>query len=343
MKEHYQINEKEEYIGLLNKEDMTNQPLCPECRDPVTDIKRYGRIIKKSWIDQLEKKYTLKLVDLLTKAEDKLQHRDSIPDLDKSLDYLYQIIQTPQPLLDIYEATIAKISKNNEDLLLEILLSSFSAPKPSFERIIEAKRMILKCDYFKWVIEVSDKDYNFVNDFKELNDKVDEISQICKTNKCEKQNILSQYEFFWIIYNKIKSLKLHGMITEKNIKDGCIALLDFSVQVINDNILSNSKSVECNIIDPAKDLSTNIVKLKKIIIEGIEKEELKEVFLAMKSEFSGTGHWYRCPNGHYYTIGECGMAMQESTCIECGAKVGGSNHQTLPQNTHAEDLERENI
>ena len=28
--------------------------------------------------------------------------------------------------------------------------------------------------------------------------------------------------------------------------------------------------------------------------------------------------WYQCPNGHAYVIGECGLAMIESRCPECG-------------------------
>ncbi|XP_073505879.1 E3 ubiquitin-protein ligase RNF213 isoform X2 [Phyllobates terribilis] len=36
--------------------------------------------------------------------------------------------------------------------------------------------------------------------------------------------------------------------------------------------------------------------------------------------------WYRCPNGHYCTVGECGQPMQTSRCLDCGAAVGGQNH-----------------
>ncbi|XP_053308819.1 E3 ubiquitin-protein ligase RNF213 [Spea bombifrons] len=40
--------------------------------------------------------------------------------------------------------------------------------------------------------------------------------------------------------------------------------------------------------------------------------------------------WYLCPNGHYCAIGECGRPMQISTCVDCGAKVGGVNHTPQP-------------
>ena len=42
--------------------------------------------------------------------------------------------------------------------------------------------------------------------------------------------------------------------------------------------------------------------------------------------------WYHCPNGHAYTIGECGLAMVESRCPECGEKIGGKDHKLLKSN-----------
>ncbi len=42
--------------------------------------------------------------------------------------------------------------------------------------------------------------------------------------------------------------------------------------------------------------------------------------------------WYHCPNGHAYTIGECGLAMVESRCPECGEKIGGKDHKLLKTN-----------
>ena len=49
------------------------------------------------------------------------------------------------------------------------------------------------------------------------------------------------------------------------------------------------------------------------------------------------GHIYRCPNGHYYIIGECGGANQGGVCPDCGARIGGSGltngHMLAPDNT----------
>ncbi|KAI0769450.1 P-loop containing nucleoside triphosphate hydrolase protein [Trametes elegans] len=75
--------------------------------------------------------------------------------------------------------------------------------------------------------------------------------------------------------------------------------------------------------------------------QPVSLEELTQVVQAFRSEFTHTGHFYKCPNGHTFVIGECGGAMQQSTCLECGARIGGSNHDLLASN--APDTELENI
>lgn len=72
--------------------------------------------------------------------------------------------------------------------------------------------------------------------------------------------------------------------------------------------------------------------------EKCNNTELKEVLKAMNQvegyNYGGgwSSHWYECPNGHPYFIGECGGAMQEGRCIECGERIGGSSHRLLASN-----------
>lgn len=74
---------------------------------------------------------------------------------------------------------------------------------------------------------------------------------------------------------------------------------------------------------------------------AVTSEERLEIIAAMAREFRGTGHWYYCQNGHPFTIGECGGAVQLSVCPECGARVGGQGHRTVDGVTRADDLEQE--
>ena len=71
----------------------------------------------------------------------------------------------------------------------------------------------------------------------------------------------------------------------------------------------------------------------------VSTEERMAVITAMSREFTGTGHWYYCQNGHPFTIGECGMPMQLARCPECQAPVGGRNHEITEGVRHANDIE----
>ena len=98
-----------------------------------------------------------------------------------------------------------------------------------------------------------------------------------------------------------------------------------------------------------------IFRLDKLTMDQIEtvKEALKIV-----AEFSGApgisdveriqivkaiglshGHWYKCPQGHIYAIGECGGANQGGMCPECKAPIGGVNHALAQGNQHAPEMD----
>jgi len=73
----------------------------------------------------------------------------------------------------------------------------------------------------------------------------------------------------------------------------------------------------------------------------VSNEEKAAVYAAMATDFSRTGHWYHCENGHPFTVGECGMPMQTSRCPQCGATVGGRNHEAADGVTHAADIDEQ--
>nr|XP_030143221.3 LOW QUALITY PROTEIN: E3 ubiquitin-protein ligase RNF213 [Taeniopygia guttata] len=39
--------------------------------------------------------------------------------------------------------------------------------------------------------------------------------------------------------------------------------------------------------------------------------------------------WYACPNGHFCTVGECGLPMETSRCPDCHVLIGGTNHKPV--------------
>ncbi|XP_072046322.1 E3 ubiquitin-protein ligase rnf213-alpha-like [Amphiura filiformis] len=42
--------------------------------------------------------------------------------------------------------------------------------------------------------------------------------------------------------------------------------------------------------------------------------------------------WYECPNGHLYTIGDCGRPVFYGQCKECGANIGGEEYTLIEGN-----------
>lgn len=73
--------------------------------------------------------------------------------------------------------------------------------------------------------------------------------------------------------------------------------------------------------------------------QPVTAAEMQAVYRAMAGEFRGSGHWYTCANGHPFTVGECGMPMEQAQCPECGAAVGGHDHRNAAGVVAAVDIE----
>lgn len=79
----------------------------------------------------------------------------------------------------------------------------------------------------------------------------------------------------------------------------------------------------------------------RTLYTSITSEERRAVVAAMSKEFSVTGHWYNCENGHPFTVGECGQPVETSRCPICGATIGGIGHEAAAGVERARELERE--
>ena len=75
---------------------------------------------------------------------------------------------------------------------------------------------------------------------------------------------------------------------------------------------------------------------EKCNVKGLTDSERIEIVKAIGLT---KGHWFKCPNGHYYCIGECGGAMEEAKCPECGATIGGQKHTLRDDNQLAPEMD----
>lgn len=83
-----------------------------------------------------------------------------------------------------------------------------------------------------------------------------------------------------------------------------------------------------------KDLLTALSN--KYSIDGVTDAERIQIVKAIGLQ---KGHWFKCPNGHYYCIGECGGATQTSTCPDCGSSIGGTSHRLVANNQLATEMD----
>ncbi|KAJ5470393.1 hypothetical protein N7530_007750 [Penicillium desertorum] len=103
----------------------------------------------------------------------------------------------------------------------------------------------------------------------------------------------------------------------------------------------------CDELGNCEELREKVQEMNRLFeetrYEEITPEELASIKIAMVGGRGGiatnSGHWYNCINGHPFAIGECGMPMELAKCPECGARIGGQNHQVVEGVSRAEHME----
>ncbi|XP_049949017.1 NFX1-type zinc finger-containing protein 1-like [Schistocerca serialis cubense] len=84
-----------------------------------------------------------------------------------------------------------------------------------------------------------------------------------------------------------------------------------------------------------KEVLEKLNKQLKVITGDIERIR-REVVKAVGER---SGHWFKCQNGHYYVIGNCGGAVHEGRCPDCKATIGGVGYRLHTGNRHAGELD----
>ena len=136
----------------------------------------------------------------------------------------------------------------------------------------------------------------------------------------------------------IRLLKLHSLITERKItitpqeKEG----FDRHTRYVyhSGTCRYGTPKVSEQYVDGVSQLITGFEQKYKL--EGLTQAERIEI---VKAVGLSKGHWFRCPNGHYYCIGECGGATEVGKCPECHADIGGTGHTLLAGNALAPEMD----
>ncbi|GFO03751.1 nfx1-type Zinc finger-containing protein 1-like [Plakobranchus ocellatus] len=87
--------------------------------------------------------------------------------------------------------------------------------------------------------------------------------------------------------------------------------------------------------EKATKIHNPLADMSKIMPESYIVLTAKENMDIVQAANVWMGAWHHCPDDHIYAIGECIQAKEESSCPECHARIGGTNHRLLDDNAQA--------
>lgn len=280
---------------LLGSNVSEKPKLCPECRSPIHSVRRYNRFLRLSDLRSLERKH-MGMVDQHLKLIAAKLDEGKTKGVKKNLNNLEKKIRK-SPMRVVFEACGG----------VELVET---APPPASQLIRCLELQSIACE--KNIKESNDE--NFLNALKAY-EKAMTVADESKSSRSGARIRLATAK-----------LQLKFCQDPMSIRSKVIPLLDWIISspVKFDDLIRDAEQLK-------QELSEEMLAQKRV-------ETIRAVVAAMGKgggyDYGGSAssHWYECPNGHPYFIGECGGAMQEATCIECGERVGGGGHALLGTN-----------
>ena len=360
---------------------------CPLCRIPLRNINRYGRIVKRAFVDEATKKFIVwanssfvplakQLVELEKRLASTFKDHEAIarppagPITKESVvlkgDVIFQVArikkiigqqnkykdlfslrqhihgfhkkvgETEQPFSRVYDLVMdARINRGTQtdfDFLPEMLQTR--------NRLL-ATALLLRCDFLILL--------EFLTMCKEGravqalgSAPVLEVNFTNNRDTCHTLigDSINQQQWATVVEGRLYWARFAAL------ERGVSQANEYTAGLLKDarNHMTNARFLCSQYAGQTKGMLTEVEGVEQMLNDGtfyapVSNEEKAAVYAAMASEFSGTGHWYYCENGHPFTVGECGMPMQTSVCPQCGSPVGGSDHKSVGGVRRAEDLE----
>ncbi|KAF3940983.1 hypothetical protein ABW19_dt0208668 [Dactylella cylindrospora] len=345
-------------------------PKCPNCRSLFTTSTRYNEIVKKAQLQNCIRRFTAssndRLVSLMNGVEIQQDELESTRDAFKPTElknfnpryrglmklmrelrkYNHQVLAEEQPYHRVYELT--NFACRSHNLTPDVYNPSVVQYRFGIEGAYQEIRaeLLRFCDMdiiasrnstseeLKKILRVQ-----IAGEVRVKPTRCDKLVKACKTRMYQRLEIQSR-----IAKSKLVTLLLKHMDMYEGKKNPISAEEADKMRKETTEDLEECLDI-CEMIPSCGVLKGDVEEAIKSFTGGcfysvVSDREMKEIYAVMAREFGGTGHWYVCPNGHQFTIGECGRAMQLGTCNECGAQIGGQHHQAVAGVRRDAELER---
>ncbi|KAK6337594.1 hypothetical protein TWF730_002989 [Orbilia blumenaviensis] len=338
----------------LQEKSAPEIPKCPGCRAPYTTSARYNEVVKKSQLQNCIRQFTLashstlvaliqkvnSLQDELEKTRDSFvpttdlgkRYADSVKLAKEISKYNTNVTKEEQPYHRVYELTV--LACRNHGISVEDYNPSVVQYRFGIEGAYQELRVALSrvCDMDIIAARISTAQelkkrlwQRIVVITASAAEKCLELVETCKERKNQLIEVQARIAF-------AKFLTMHTKHRDE-IQTDKEKLSDSKVAGIKAYAIEDLEGCLeiCNVVPSCKNLIPEIKETIRSIKGGtfysaVTNKEMREIYDAMTREFGGTGHWYVCPNGHQFTVGECGQPMRVGVCNECGAQIGGQSH-----------------
>ncbi|KAF3198649.1 hypothetical protein TWF679_001975 [Orbilia oligospora] len=372
MKDFFAFDDTEDWkiVGRYLQEKSAPKLLtCPNCRAPFTTSVRYNEVVKKYQLQNCIRQFTLashnrlmEIIQQISSFQDNLEKsREAFKPKDmKQIEARYrtcltlsrvikrynsEVLEEEQPYHRVYELTVSACRKYG--ITADKYNPSVVQYRFGIEGAYQELRVILSeiCD-----MDIIASRTTTPNSMKKALWKriaantsstvlnCNKLVHICKERKqqlIEVQARIALAKFVTLhIKHRDEMEKEEDKISDTeaaNIKEDIVKDMEECLEI-------------CDTVATCKGLKPEVEETIKSVRGGIfystvTNKEMKQIYDAMTREFGGTGHWYICPNGHQFTVGECGQPMRIGTCNECGAGIGGQHHISVEGVTRDADLD----
>ncbi|PIK53271.1 putative NFX1-type zinc finger-containing protein 1-like [Apostichopus japonicus] len=336
-----------DHLMKQNEESGENEiklPVCPWCRTPIRYNTRYNDRIKAIRRDFEKVKTKIKgdkhkieserlgLFARIAKAQEESRFRLQVTDglhphsqnLRRTLDGELFFIKLESMLKSRYKISLEDLSG------VTIILDMYDKVKQINDvrvEILEGIKSELIADMkeFKQFEEY----YGF------LKEKIK-----CFQNKPSDQEIEDWQNEYQRCRHSLSLVRVLSVFKNSDIKPDEFEMVDKMADEV-DSLLSDGFPFSKEKDDRVRILLTDMKDANPLLREiGISEVERQMVVEAMGFR---KGHWFKCPNGHIYAIGECGGASQRSKCPECKATIGGMSHRLDEGNSLAPEMDGANF
>ena len=179
----------------------------------------------------------------------------------------------------------------------------------------------------------------FNNDNQKVHSDILNKLDIALTQKLKAKALASE-----LIQNK-----LGGHNTKMTVMPGEPGLVTMVREMLIHLFVILTTGEDSNLTQPLRLLATKPQQMHQRFLPTMPQEDLVYVNEAMQNWlreskiFNENLRVYKCPNGHVYTIGNCGLPYNKGKCFECGESIGGLSNQLETGNVKVQTVTDETL